>query len=131
MKGMRSQARRDEDFRVQFEGMPDGPDFSFRPEPGGRPVMAGTLPARVTSTRENDQYGHIDKHGRYRVRMLFADEQTTFHYARIFRQLREQGSPIPTNDIWIAAMVQQHDLLLFSRAAHFDALPQLGRASIE
>ncbi|SVJ67134.1 VgrG protein [Klebsiella pneumoniae] len=33
--------------------------------------MAGTLPARVTSTRENDTYGHIDKHGRYRVNMLF------------------------------------------------------------
>ena len=60
--------------------------------------------------------------------MLFADEQTTFHYARIFRQLREQGTPIPTNDIWIAALVQQHDLLLCSRDAHFDVLPQLGRA---
>jgi len=63
-----------------------------------------------------------------RVKILFADEQTTFHYARIFRQLRGQGTPIPTNDIWIAALVQQHDLLLFSRDAHFDALPQLGRA---
>ncbi|MFK8927437.1 DUF2345 domain-containing protein, partial [Enterobacter sp. 04-C-01-SI_S15] len=34
-------------------------------------VMAGTLPARVTSTTENDTYGHIDKDGRYRVNMLF------------------------------------------------------------
>lgn len=63
-----------------------------------------------------------------RVKLLFADEQTTFHYARIFRQLREQGTPIPTNDIWIAALVQQHSLLLFSRDTHFDVLPQLGRA---
>ncbi len=63
-----------------------------------------------------------------RVRTLFADEQTTFHYARIFRQLREQGTPIPVNDIWIAALVQQHDLVLFSRDAHFDILPQLARA---
>ncbi|WP_449554182.1 type VI secretion system tip protein VgrG, partial [Lelliottia amnigena] len=39
--------------------------------PGSRPVMAGTLPARVTSTTENDTYGHIDKDGRYRVNMLF------------------------------------------------------------
>lgn len=37
----------------------------------GGEEMAGTLPARVTSTRENDTYGHIDKHGRYRVNMLF------------------------------------------------------------
>ena len=68
---MHSHARRDEDFGVNFDGIPDSRDFSFRPEPGSRPVMAGTLPARVTSTTENDTYGHIDKDGRYRVNMLF------------------------------------------------------------
>ena len=68
---MHSHARRDEDFGVRFDGIPDSPDFSFRPAPGSRPVMAGTLPARVTSTTENDTYGHIDKDGRYRVNMLF------------------------------------------------------------
>ncbi|HCT9256269.1 TPA: type VI secretion system tip protein VgrG, partial [Enterobacter hormaechei] len=66
--------RRDADFCVRFDGIPDSPDFSFRPEPGSRPVMAGTLPARVTSTTENDTYGHIDKDGRYRVNMLFDRE---------------------------------------------------------
>ncbi|WP_137910532.1 type VI secretion system Vgr family protein [Klebsiella quasipneumoniae] len=68
---MHSHARRDADFTVEFAGIPDSPDVGYRPEPGARPVMAGTLPARVTSTRENDTYGHIDKHGRYRVNMLF------------------------------------------------------------
>ncbi|MFP1807210.1 type VI secretion system Vgr family protein [Lonsdalea quercina] len=68
---MHSHARRDRDFEVHFDGIPDSPDFCFRPEPGSRPVMAGTLPARVTSTTENDTYGHIDKDGRYRVNMLF------------------------------------------------------------
>ncbi|MEP9206892.1 type VI secretion system tip protein VgrG [Enterobacter roggenkampii] len=68
---MHSHARRDKDFGVRFDGIPDSPDFSFRPEPGSRPVMAGTLPARITSTTENDTYGHIDKDGRYRVNMLF------------------------------------------------------------
>ncbi|HIC8785493.1 MULTISPECIES: type VI secretion system Vgr family protein [Enterobacter cloacae complex] len=71
---MHSHARRDEDFGVRFDGIPNSPDFSFRPEPGSRPVMAGTLPARVTSTTENDTYGHIDKDGRYRVNMLFDRE---------------------------------------------------------
>ncbi|WP_171855155.1 type VI secretion system Vgr family protein, partial [Enterobacter hormaechei] len=71
---MHSHARRDADFCVRFDGIPDSPDFSFRPEPGSRPVMAGTLPARVTSTTENDTYGHIDKDGRYRVNMLFDRE---------------------------------------------------------
>ncbi|HFD7158128.1 TPA: type VI secretion system Vgr family protein [Enterobacter cloacae] len=68
---MHSHARRDEDFGVRFDGIPDSTDFCFRPAPGSRPVMAGTLPARVTSTTENDIYGHIDKDGRYRVNMLF------------------------------------------------------------
>lgn len=68
---MHSQARRDRDLEVDFSGIPDGTDYGFRPQPGKRPVMAGTLPARVTSTTENDIYGHIDKNGRYRVNMLF------------------------------------------------------------
>lgn len=68
---MTSHARRDRDFEVHFGGIPDSGDVGFRPEPGKRPVMAGTLPARVTSTTENDSYGHIDRDGRYRVNMLF------------------------------------------------------------
>ena len=66
-----SHARRDRDFEVHFGGIPDSSGVGFRPEPGKRPVMAGTLPARVTSTTQNDTYGHIDKDGRYRVNMLF------------------------------------------------------------
>ncbi|WOZ78159.1 type VI secretion system Vgr family protein [Kosakonia sacchari] len=68
---MHSHARRDKDFCIHFSGIPANTDFGFRPEPGDRPLMAGTLPARITSTTENDTYSHIDKDGRYRVNMLF------------------------------------------------------------
>jgi tRNA(fMet)-specific endonuclease VapC len=61
------------------------------------------------------------------VSVLYADEQTTHHYAAVYRQLRKQGTPIPTNDMWIAALVLQHSLVLCARDAHFDALPQLPR----
>lgn len=61
------------------------------------------------------------------VDILYADEQTTHHYAAVYRQLRKQGTPIPTNDMWIAALVLQHSLALYDRDAHFDALPQLTR----
>ncbi|HKV48371.1 MAG TPA: type II toxin-antitoxin system VapC family toxin [Candidatus Acidoferrales bacterium] len=61
------------------------------------------------------------------VGVLYADEQTTHHYAAVYRQLRKQGTPIPTNDIWIAALVLQHSLALLARDAHFDALPQITR----
>jgi tRNA(fMet)-specific endonuclease VapC len=62
-----------------------------------------------------------------RVDVVFADESTTHHYARLFHQLRRQGTPIPTNDLWIAALAVQHELHLFARDAHFDHLPQIPR----
>lgn len=62
-----------------------------------------------------------------RVRVLFADDQTTRQYAFLYAQLRRQGTPIPTNDLWIAALVVQHDLLLLSSDAHFTHLPQIAR----
>ena len=54
-----------------------------------------------------------------RVSVLSPDETTTEHYAQIFVQLRKQGTGIPTNDLWIAALSQQHDLDLCSSDAHF------------
>jgi len=62
-----------------------------------------------------------------RVAVLLADEETTHHYARLFRQLRVQRTPIPTNDLWTAALAVQHDLHLFARDGHFDRLPQIPR----
>lgn len=62
------------------------------------------------------------------VSILYPDDQTTHHYANVYRQLRRQGTPIPTNDMWIAALVLQHSLTLCARDTHFDALPQLPRA---
>jgi tRNA(fMet)-specific endonuclease VapC len=61
------------------------------------------------------------------VRVLFADDQTTHHYAAVFRQLRKQGTPIPTNDMWLAALVLQHNLALHARDRHLDSLPQIVR----
>ena len=60
-----------------------------------------------------------------RVKILLADEATTMIYANLFRQLRIQGTPIPTNDLWIAALAVQHNLILFSRDEHFKKLPQI------
>ncbi len=65
--------------------------------------------------------------GKPGVEPLFADDETTHHYAALYRQLRKQGTPIPTNDLWIAALVVQHRLTLYARDRHFDHLPQLDR----
>lgn len=64
------------------------------------------------------------------VELLLADEQTSHHYAAVYRQLRHQGTPIPTNDMWIAALVLQHNLVLCDRDRHYDYLPQISRAMV-
>lgn len=64
---------------------------------------------------------------RSNVYILHPDDQTTHVYADLFRQLRRQGTPIPSNDLWTAALVVQHGLTLYARDKHFDALPQLPR----
>lgn len=62
---------------------------------------------------------------RPRVGLLTPDSETTHHFARLFRQLRTQGTPIPVHDIWIAALALQHDLILCTRDQHFERLPQV------
>ena len=62
-----------------------------------------------------------------RVEILNTDESTTHHYARLYCQLRKQGTPIPMNDLWIAALAVQHDMLLLTGDGHFDCIPQLLR----
>jgi predicted nucleic acid-binding protein len=59
--------------------------------------------------------------------VLDINESTTQHYAEITRDLRHKGKPIPTNDLWIAALCRQHSLPLLSRDRHFDQVTGLKR----
>jgi tRNA(fMet)-specific endonuclease VapC len=52
--------------------------------------------------------------------VLDINELTTHHYAEIVLELKRIGKPIPTNDLWIAALCRQHSLPLLSRDRHFD-----------
>jgi tRNA(fMet)-specific endonuclease VapC len=61
------------------------------------------------------------------VGVLLAADATTRVYAQLYRQLRQQGTPIPAHDLWIAALVVEHGLTLYSRDRHFNDLPQLAR----
>jgi predicted nucleic acid-binding protein len=62
------------------------------------------------------------------VGVLLPDRETAEHYARLFVQLKRAGTPVPDNDLWIAALALQHDLLLITRDKHFESIPQLLRA---
>jgi len=59
------------------------------------------------------------------VTILYAGRETTEQYARLFVQLKRAGTPIPDNDLWIAALAMEHDLALVTRDRHFDKVPQL------
>jgi tRNA(fMet)-specific endonuclease VapC len=59
------------------------------------------------------------------VSVLLPDDETSHHYARLHAYLKAKGRPIPTHDLWIAALVVQHGLILCTADTHFDHLPQI------
>ncbi len=61
------------------------------------------------------------------TRILPVDDETSSHYARIRAELKKAGLPIPSNDLWIAALSRQHRLQLMSQDQHFDAVQGLKR----
>lgn len=62
------------------------------------------------------------------VRVLLPSLETAEQYARLFVQLKRAGTPVPDNDLWIAALVLEHNLQLITRDQHFERIPQLMRA---
>ena len=59
------------------------------------------------------------------VEVLWPTDQTVRSYAGLFTQLRQQGTPIPTSDLWIAAIVIENGLALVTRDRHFSRIGQL------
>jgi tRNA(fMet)-specific endonuclease VapC len=58
---------------------------------------------------------------------LGVDAPVSHRYADMHRALRARGSPIPTNDLWIAAMAIEFGLIVYTRDAHFASVPGLAR----
>ena len=79
-----------------------------------------------TKGRENEAY-LVKFLDRPRVTVLSCDEDTAIRYAELKLQLKKQGTPIPINDVWIAALVLQHQATLFTRDSDFEHIPQLPR----
>ena len=87
-------------------------------------LRAGFLSGTKSSSNEKVLNEFINTK---RVSVLLPDEQTSHFYAKIFTDLREKGRPIPTNDLWIAALTVQHDLILCSNDSHFDNIAVIAR----
>jgi tRNA(fMet)-specific endonuclease VapC len=63
--------------------------------------------------------------GTPRVSVVSVDAGTAEHYASLYVALKRSGTPIPTNDLWIAATAMQHGLRLYTLDAHFRVVPGL------
>jgi tRNA(fMet)-specific endonuclease VapC len=66
-----------------------------------------------------------------RVSIAEINDETTHQFARLFAYLRRAGKPIPTHDLWIAAVTLQTEAILLTNDAHFNHLPQVARQGIE
>lgn len=60
-----------------------------------------------------------------RYKLLLLDEETSMEYGKIKSKLKEQGTPIPENDIWIASIATRHNLILATRDKHFNQIKNL------
>ena len=60
-----------------------------------------------------------------RVNIIDMDEETSERYAIILNALRDKGTPIPTNDIWIASSAMQYGLKVVTTDTHYLQIPQV------
>lgn len=92
------------------------------------PVLAELRFGFLNGTRGRENEATLIRFlDRPRVEVLRCDEETTVRYAELKMQLKKQGTPIPINDVWIAALTLQHQATLFTRDSDFERIPQLAR----
>jgi predicted nucleic acid-binding protein len=90
-------------------------------------IVLGEYRYGIQQSRERQRYQHWLLEYLATFRVLNVDEQTTTSYAAVRGELKRAGTPIPSNDVWIAALCRQHSLPVLSRDRHFDLVPGLRR----
>lgn len=87
-------------------------------------VMAELLAGFAAGLRKEHNRDHLTRFmASPAVFLMQPDEKTAQHYAEVYADLRRRGTPIPTNDLWIAALARQHRLPLLSFDLHFASVP--------
>ncbi|HBM2921260.1 TPA: type VI secretion system tip protein VgrG, partial [Klebsiella michiganensis] len=84
---VRTSGSRKSSFTLAFEGIPYSETVCWRPALLSRPVISGSLPARVESTQKGDTYSWLDPDGRYRVKLDFDRNSTEQGYAYLWLRL--------------------------------------------
>ncbi|MBE0575258.1 MAG: type II toxin-antitoxin system VapC family toxin [Desulfuromonadales bacterium] len=90
-------------------------------------LLAGFLCGSREAKNRQELYQFMDSP---RVEVLNLDEETADFYAGVFRALKGKGRPIPTNDLWIAAVTLRHGLALATLDEHFRHIDGLLLAGI-
>ena len=92
-------------------------------------IVLGEYRLGIGQSRKKDAYEAWLQEWVATVEVLEVAEETTRYYASIGSELKKAGKPIPTNDLWIAALCRQHSLALLSRDRHFDAVAGIKRVT--
>jgi tRNA(fMet)-specific endonuclease VapC len=90
-------------------------------------VVLGEYRYGISQSRDRNRYEQWLSEYLTKFRILDIDERTTISYASVRSELKKAGTPIPSNDVWIAALCRQHSLPVVSRNRHFDAVPGIKR----
>jgi tRNA(fMet)-specific endonuclease VapC len=90
-------------------------------------IVLGEYRFGIAQSRYRKDYEYWLRDWIAAVKVLEVDERTTHHYSTIGMELKGTGKPIPTNDLWIAALCRQHSLALLSKDRHFDVVAGLRR----
>ena len=91
------------------------------------PVVLGELKAGFLMGKNEKRNRAILRDFLNSPRTIIAeiDEETSERYAVIVQSLRMKGTPIPTNDLWIAASAMQHGLKILTTDKHYLEVPQI------
>lgn len=92
-------------------------------------IVLGEYRLGIQQSRHRHHYENWLAEWVVKATILPVDAETTHFYASVGSELRKLGKPIPTNDMWIAALCRQHRLPLLSKDHHFDAVVGLQRLS--
>jgi len=90
-------------------------------------IVLGEYRLGIAQSRQRASYESWLRQWIATVTVLDIDDGTTHSYSAIGLELKRKGKPIPSNDLWIAALCRQHSLPLVSRDQHFDFVPGLQR----
>jgi len=90
-------------------------------------IVAGEFAFGIAQSRHREAYQRSLQRMLDRCTVLEIELETARHYAAIRLELKSSGTPIPANDVWIAALCRQHAAPVMSRDSHFDFVSGLRR----